>query len=327
MARSTEAEPITLEQSHKQTIKLLKKDLKQAAKELAAHEVRYLVDLYYQIQQYRMRAANQQRAALTPAEQEVADALKEEGIEASPDEATEPPAKPEVEPNALVSWVYDEFLEIEALIKSAMDSYTMSSTLGEWSRSHVGIGPVICAGLMAHIDIKKAPTVGHIWSFAGLNPLVKWGKGEKRPWNAKLKVLCWKAGESFVKQQNHKDDVYGKLYVARKQIEMAHNAAGDFKMQAEASLAAKKFGKDTQAFKHYTAGHLPPARIQLRSQRWAVKIFLSHWHAVAFFLANGRLGPQPYSIDHLKHAHVIPIPNPEMVPGLVDALKAAGRTA
>ena len=37
-----------------------------------------------------------------------------------------------------------------------------------------GIGPVIAAGLLANIDIKQAPTVGHIWRFAGLDPTNKW---------------------------------------------------------------------------------------------------------------------------------------------------------
>jgi hypothetical protein len=44
--------------------------------------------------------------------------------------------------------------------------------------------------LLARIDIVKAPTAGHIWRYAGLDPTVRWNKGEKRPWNAGLKVLC-----------------------------------------------------------------------------------------------------------------------------------------
>ncbi|KKL21523.1 hypothetical protein LCGC14_2444610, partial [marine sediment metagenome] len=57
-------------------------------------------------------------------------------------------------------------------------------------------------------------------------PTVKWGKGKKRPWNASLKVLCWHAGESFVKCHNREHDVYGKLYVERKARELARNAEG-----------------------------------------------------------------------------------------------------
>ena len=53
-----------------------------------------------------------------------------------------------------------------------------------WARSIYGIWPVLAAGLLAHIDIEQAPTVGHIWSFAGLDPTKKWQPKTTRPWNA-----------------------------------------------------------------------------------------------------------------------------------------------
>ena len=66
-------------------------------------------------------------------------------------------------------------------IAAVLDKWSAAQPMGEWSRAIVGIGPVIASGLMAHIDITKAPTVGHIWRYAGLDPTVKWSKGEKRP--------------------------------------------------------------------------------------------------------------------------------------------------
>ena len=177
-------------------------------------------------------------------------------------------------------------------------------------RSIVGIGPVITAGFLAHIDIAKAPTVGHIWRFCGLDPTVRWDKGTKRPWNASLKRLCWIVGESFTKVSNHPDDTYGKLYQQRKEREIARNEAGDYAEQAAASLTAKRFGDDTAAKKHYLAGKLPPARIHLRAQRWAVKIFLSHFHEVLFFVTYGERPPKPYVLDHVGgHVHRIEVPN------------------
>jgi hypothetical protein len=53
-------------------------------------------------------------------------------------------------------------------------------------------------------------------------------KGQKRPHNAKLKVLCWKIGDSFVKQQSRENDVYGKVYGERKRLELERNDAGLF---------------------------------------------------------------------------------------------------
>ena len=53
---------------------------------------------------------------------------------------------------------------------------------------------------------------------AGLDPTVTWGKGERRPWNAELKVLCWKLGDSFVKVSNKEGALYGRIYRERKAL-------------------------------------------------------------------------------------------------------------
>ena len=91
---------------------------------------------------------------------------------------------------------------------------------------------MIAAGLEAHIDITRAPTVGHIWRYAGLDPTCEWRKGEKRPWNASLKTLCWKIGESFVKVSGKEKSLYGRLWKERKELEEKRNAAGEFADQA-----------------------------------------------------------------------------------------------
>jgi hypothetical protein len=111
-----------------------------------------------------------------------------------------------------------------------------TTVLGQWCRSICGIGPVITAGLLAHID-NQAPTAGHIWNFAGLNPNVTWGKGQKRPWNAKQKVLAWKIGESFLKTSGRDKDVYGHVLMERKALETEKNERGDHKDQALAMAA------------------------------------------------------------------------------------------
>jgi len=175
--------------------------------------------------------------------------------------------------------------------------------------SIVGIGPVLAAGLLAHIDIEKAPTAGHIWSFAGLNPNTTWGKGEKRPWNAKLKVLCWKIGQSFVKVSNRENDVYGHIYKERKELEMGRNEAGEYAEQAKNKLATTKIGKDTEAYKWYSEGKLPLGHIQQRAERYATKIFLSHLHEVMYINHFGEKPPKPFAIEILGHAHKIYVPN------------------
>ena len=213
------------------------------------------------------------------------------------------------EPHAVVSWLADQTGTLEQQIKRALDAYTDSAVVGQWAKSIVGIGPVLAAGLQAHIDITRAPTVGHIWRFAGLDPTVTWAPKTKRPWNAQLKTLCWKIGESFVKQSGHEDCLYGHLYQARKAQEVARNAAGAFADQAAASLESKRWRADTTTKARYEAGELPDARLHLRAERYATKLFLAHWHAVAYRAHFGADAPKPYVVAHLGHTHLIQVPN------------------
>lgn len=258
----------------------LSKDLKTASVMLSKTEARYLVDSYYQMQANRIRSNEQIRSLST-----------------------------NNEPHQVLEWLSENSRLLENNIKRALDAYSDGFEVGLWSKSIVGIGPVIAAGLLAHIDMDKAPTAGHIFSFAGLVSGVEWKKGQKRPWNADLKSLCWKIGESFVKFSGHKNDFYGKLYLERKAIEKERNDQGLFENQAKTQLEKFNFGKSTDAYKHYIKGKLPPAHIHARARRWVVLLFLSHWHEVAYKEHYGREAPEPYAIGILKHGHRINPPN------------------
>ena len=153
---------------HRSPVTRLSRDLVQAATTLTEDEARYLVDAYYLMQDDRKRAHNQVKAM-------------------------------EAEPHTLIAWLADQSGTLENQIKRTLDGYTDAKPVGVWLKANHGIGPVIAAGLLAHIDIHKAPTVGHIWRYAGLDPTVKWEKKTKRPWNAQLKTLCWKIGQCFMK--------------------------------------------------------------------------------------------------------------------------------
>lgn len=292
---------------------MLRKDLREAAQQLGEREARHLVDAYYALQGHRIEAQSQVRS-LSKSD----------------------------EPNAVLSWLYSQHETLETEIKKALDDYSLTQEVGRWSRSITGIGPVLAAGLLAHIDIEKAPTVGHIWRFAGLDPTVTWNKGEKRPWNASLKVVCWKIGESFVKVSGLDSDVYGKVVQERKVLEWDRNFSGLLADQAQETLEKKKIGKTTDAFVWYSASlteadarmildapatarqgmaqklagepgsgvsMLPPARIHARAQRYGVKLFLAHWHHVAYESHFNEKPPKPYVIEHLGHAHFIAPPN------------------
>jgi hypothetical protein len=331
----------------------LSKDIREAITSLSEREARYLVDVYYQMQEDRKRSANQTRA----------------GEEAE-------------EPSGIVLWLAKQHATLETRIRTILGYHADSKPLGQWARSIVGIGPVIAAGLLAHIDIKKCPTAGHIWSFAGLDPrklwfgaketeaemiklfgskldtveeehIIKasnhfhravgtirkfasmsaqdvarvdvgaepvdtsnggytWEKLKKalsrQPHNAKLKVLCWKLGESFVKVSGKDNSFYGKLYKEYRAEEDARNDRGEYADQAAAKLERFRIGKSTEAYGHYSKGRLPPAHLFARAKRRVVKLFLSHYHEIGYELLHGKKPARPWSIEHGGHTHYIPPP-------------------
>ena len=260
----------------------LQRDIRLAAITLSHKEARFLVDAYYQIQDYRKASANQVRSMDT---------------------------SPEPEPHAVLDWLYHTMDTLEGDIRKALDVYSDASMPGRWAKSIVGIGPVIAAGLLAHIDIERARHVGHIYGFAGLSVGQVWQRGQKRPWNAQLKTLCWKIGQSFNKLQNHPRDFYGHYLVQRKLYEVGRNERGETQEEAARILAAKKIGRDTEAYKAYSQGRLPPAHLEARAERWATKLFLSHFHAVLYWDRYETMPDLPYAIARLGHDGFIEIPH------------------
>ena len=295
-----------------EVITRLKADVKKAgARALSEREARYLVDLYYQMQEMRKSSANQVRSMSA-----------------------------DKEPTMLLDWAMKSFDTVENEIKKILDYYTDTekSGMGAWAKEIVGIGPVIAAGLLAHIDIRECKTVGSIWRFAGLDPTSKWEKGHKRPWNAEFKVLCWKIGQSFEKVSNNEKDFYGKYYQARKADEWARNLRGELIDQA--NRGAARVDKSTQAYLWYSGRMSPskvrklldedpealstlkpskkqvgdeipmlnPGHIRQRALRWATKLFLCHWFEQAWRNHYKTEPPLIYSVAMMGHVHKIEPP-------------------
>jgi len=288
--------------SELESLTKLTKDLTKAARNMSDEEARILVDNYYIMQDYRKSYENQIRSIDYPVTFDETGKKKK----LTDEEKEQLNALPK-EPHETLDWLLANAEMLEKGIKTILDKYTDQHPIGRWLKSICGIGPVIAAGLLAHIDITKCPTAGHIWSYAGLNPESKWNKGEKRPWNARLKVVCWKIGQAFVKVSNNEKDVYGKIYKERKAYESAKNDAGEYKEQALQKLKDFKIGHQTEAYKWYSQGKLPPAHIQQRAERYATKIFLSHLHEYWYEQHFGVPAPAPYPIAILGHAHKIEI--------------------
>ena len=277
-------------------VQRLSRDLKEAALHLSEREARYLVDAYYQMQADRIRGDHQVRQM-------------------------------EGEPTLLLSWLASQSEVLEKEIKKALDRYTRAQPIGVWMRTHKGVGPVIAAGFLAHLDIHRAPTVGHFHSFCGIHPGTIWEKGKKRPFNMSMKRLCFLLGESFIKCKGGQNpSPYGLLYDARKKVELARNEAGELAAQAEDKLARTKVGKGTEAYKWYSAGKLPPGHIHARCRRYVAKAFLSDLHTVWHWMEYERLPPLPYIIAHpeesQQHSHLRWPIGHELVPGLSEALKS-----
>ncbi len=322
-------------------VRRLSRDLANAAAVLSDREARYLVSTYYIMQEQRKRTSNQ----LSKLEQ--ADKV-----------------------GSVIEWAVIQSQTLEDQMRRALTKYADADPIGQWAQTIRGIGPVISAGLSAHIDITQCPTVGHIWSFAGLNPSAKWlsrddagelladvrgslaiEKGDlraqavaacerlgrshetvlrdathnfktgepkeltpksleaalaRRPWNAQLKTLCWKIGESFVKVSGYDDDIYGSVYIRRKAYETAKNEKGEY--SEIAFEMAKKFGRSTDAYESYSQGKLPPGHLHARAKRYAVKLFLSHWHDRAYREHYKKAPPLPYPIAVMGHTHYIEAP-------------------
>jgi hypothetical protein len=246
------------------------KDLKELAASMTNDEARHMVDSFYQMQENRIRFGGQIRS------------MKDE-------------------PHAVLGWMEDNASTLEKQIARALKCYAESKHMGQIAMSVVGIGPIIAAGLIAHIK-PTVPTAGAVWRFAGLDPTSKWNKGEKRPFNAALKKLCYLIGESFVKVHNNPASLYGRLYRERKELEAAKNEAGEYAEQAKAVL--EKNPRHAQAAT-YKTGKLPAGHLHMRAKRYAVKIFLSHWHAEAYRDATGQEPPNPWVLEHGGHAHYI----------------------
>lgn len=270
-------------------ISRLERDIMKASSTLTVDEARWAVDTYYQIQKFRVGTNNRVKG------------LDRDAVKAG----TEP------EPHMFLGWTLDQMETLEKQMVRGLAHFAAAHPVAPWLDSIIGVGPILTAGLLAHLELR--PTVGAWWRFAGLDPTIKWEKGQVRPYNAALKTLCWKIGDSFVKVSGRDDAYYGKAYRERKEYELARNTPEQMRETVAATLEAKRFGRDTQAKKAYDAGILPPGRIDLRARRWTVKLFLSHLHEVWYRLEYGEMPPKPFAIAIQGHAHYREPPNMTVV--------------
>lgn len=306
---------------HRMMVKLLKQDLAQAARTLGTHQARDLVRLYYRIQKMRLAAMGQVRAGLDPEK-------------ARKDHVAAPL---EQKPHFLVQWVAEEFQTVEGLIAQSLGAWAETDDVGRWCLAQHGIGPVFAAGFASTFDPRRSNTAGGYWRFAGYDPTLVWGKGQKRPWNADAKVLVYRWASVQERMSSKDGNYYGKLLQEKKEQLRQQNEEGRFRAAAAEHLEKTKGkwvredpesrsevfepgvvppgeGKDEDhvakaAKDWWSKGLLTPAHLRARAYRWTGKLFLAHLFEVGYWYAHGRRAPRPYVIEHLGHAHPIEAPH------------------
>jgi hypothetical protein len=158
------------------------KGMRQSGGGVTDTEARFLVDLFYSMQKQRIRTNNQSK-----------------GLDRDAKKAGNEP-----EPHDAINWTLTQFDTLEGQIERILRVYVEQHPMAWFFAATVGIGTgILAAGLLAHIDISKAPTAGHIWRFAGLDPTITWEKKTRRPWNATLKTLCVIPGQRVLTRRGY----------------------------------------------------------------------------------------------------------------------------
>lgn len=178
----------------------------------------------------------------------------------------------------------DEMLEYA---RKTMISYGIDiGPIWDWVTGVRGLGQGgLAAQLLAQIDdIGKFDTISKLWRFCGWavidGKIDRCKKGEKAPYNRRLKSICWLIADQFIKQQT---PIYVDVYYAEK--ERQHH------------LHPEKIKVDGKWL--YNDGHL-----HHRAMRKAIKLFLSHlW--VKWREFEGLPVSEPYVAAVLGHTHIL----------------------
>jgi hypothetical protein len=219
-----------------------------AAREFSTQEIRAAVDMYYSIQKSRVGASNR-----VSAHERQVDFLED---------------------TSLVKSLKAGMMFLENQAKRGLAAYAKAHRLGRWCLSIAGCGHVTAAGLMAHIDLERCccepyrhwkgkerdkipphkcnglATPGHLHSYAGLidTQKQKWGKGERRPYNLRLKRLCYLLGQGFKKCSGTVLDDEGlaakvKAKLDKKGLEVKSQAAFEALVEEERIKTTKRADK------------------------------------------------------------------------------------
>jgi len=144
-----------------------------------------------------------------------------------------------------------------------------------------GIGMILSANIIKSFGYcEKYNHVSSLWKHCGLHVVAgkapKKVKGQKLDFNPKLRTMCWKIGDSFVKSRSPYREFYDSEKI--RQLALMEN-------KAEGAPASKMHA-------------------ELRSRRKMVKIFLQHYYVISRKLV-GLESELPYPQDRMGHTNYI----------------------
>ena len=172
--------------------------------------------------------------------------------------------------------LFDKIEEAENLVSLKMVNEIVNHPVWPWLSEVKGVGPALGTQLLGLAgDISRAPSISSFWKFCGYGvdeegKADRLKKGEKSPYNKRLKSVVWKVGTSFLKCNSP----YRKIYDKWKEYYFENRT-------------------------DWTAKH-----IHLASMRKMEKMFLSHlW--LKWREAEGLPTSKPWAIEHGGHVHYI----------------------
>lgn len=130
------------------------RDMKNASRLMKHEEARWLVQRYYQLQDYRIQSANQVNKKAADGE-------------------------PANDPNQMLQWLAKQDRTLELNIQSSLKIFAGEFRVGKWLQNLHGVGPVLSAGALSYFDIRRAKYAGSYWRYAGMAPKSVWISAKK----------------------------------------------------------------------------------------------------------------------------------------------------
>lgn len=201
---------------------------------------------------------------------------------------------------AIIEHLSERFQTLEDEITQLATEAVRDHEMWPWLKAVKGIGPTLAGALVSHIDIARPNSVSGLWRYAGQGVNNSTGlrdrptKGEKLPYNAELKRLCYVIASAFMRSNS------------------------PYRIEYDEKRAYyEEFRTD------WTKAHIDAA-----AKRSMIKLFLEHLFTLWRYEKNLPILP-PYAIGQLKHFHVKPpwdyVPNYQYPQAIIEHYQTMGQ--